>query len=147
MNYNSHHHSLIWKNDLIEVFDSQLVLFILYHVLSSFQSSSMYLPWHFHKVCAILNHQKYYGGLRNVSLLEILVTGINLYIVTPIITIICIFYTTVGGLKAVVWTDTLQFLLMVVAIIAVITLGLLSVDGVENVWEAAERGKRLIFFK
>lgn len=36
---------------------------------------------------------------------------------------------------------------MVVAIIAVITLGLLSVGGVTNVWEAAERGKRLIFFK
>lgn len=46
-----------------------------------------------------------------------------------------------------VWTDTLQFLLMICAIIAVIILGLLEVGGIINVWESAERGGRLIFFK
>ncbi|XP_058058120.1 sodium-coupled monocarboxylate transporter 1-like [Anopheles bellator] len=74
------------------------------------------------------------------------VTGINLHVITPIICVICIFYTTVGGLRAVVWTDTLQFVLMVGACIAVIALGTVSVGGFAEVWQAAERGKRLIFF-
>ncbi|XP_050081695.1 sodium-coupled monocarboxylate transporter 1-like [Anopheles aquasalis] len=74
------------------------------------------------------------------------VTGINLHVITPIICVICIFYTTVGGLRAVVWTDTLQFVLMIGACVAVIALGISSVGGFFEVWQAAERGKRLIFF-
>lgn len=75
------------------------------------------------------------------------VSGINLHIITLVTSIICVFYTTVGGLKAVVWTDTLQFLLMLCAICAVVFLGLKEAGGIGNVWEAADRGGRLIFFK
>lgn len=74
------------------------------------------------------------------------VTGVNLHLITPVICVICIFYTTVGGLRAVVWTDTLQFILMVGATLAIIFLGLASVGGFYDVWEAAERGGRLVFF-
>lgn len=74
------------------------------------------------------------------------VTGINLHLITPVICVICIFYTTVGGLRAVVWTDTLQFILMVGATLAIIFLGMASVGGFFEVWEAAERGGRLVFF-
>lgn len=74
------------------------------------------------------------------------VTGINLHMITPVICIICIFYTTVGGLRAVVWTDTLQFILMIAATLAIIFLGIASVGGFFEVWEAAERGGRLVFF-
>lgn len=38
----------------------------------------------------------------------VLVAGINMFITTPIICFICIFYTCIGGLKAVVWTDAVQ---------------------------------------
>uniref|UniRef100_A0AAG5DEY1 Sodium/solute symporter n=1 Tax=Anopheles atroparvus TaxID=41427 RepID=A0AAG5DEY1_ANOAO len=74
------------------------------------------------------------------------VTGINLHAITPVICVICIFYTTVGGLRAVVWTDTLQFVLMIGACLAVIALGISSVGGFFEVWKSAERGNRLIFF-
>lgn len=33
----------------------------------------------------------------------IAVTGINVHLITPIVCIVCIFYTCVGGMKAVVW--------------------------------------------
>lgn len=49
--------------------------------------------------------------------------------------------------RAVVWTDTLQFILMMGATIAVIFLGVASIGGFFYVWEVAERGKRLVFFK
>ncbi|XP_058818710.1 sodium-coupled monocarboxylate transporter 1-like [Topomyia yanbarensis] len=75
------------------------------------------------------------------------VTGINLHLITPVISVVCIFYTTVGGLRAVVWTDTLQFVIMVGATLAIICLGIANVGGFFEVWEAAERGGRLIFFE
>jgi Na+/proline symporter len=75
------------------------------------------------------------------------VTGINLHIVSPIICAICIFYTTVGGLRAVIWTDTLQFVMMLFAICAVIGLGVIDVGGFGNMWQTAEKGGRLVFFK
>lgn len=75
------------------------------------------------------------------------VSGINLHIITLVTSIICVFYTTVGGLKAVVWTDTLQFILMIGAVCCVIFLGLTSTGGLFNVWNTADKGGRLVFFK
>jgi Na+/proline symporter len=75
------------------------------------------------------------------------VSGINLHIITCVTSMICIFYTTVGGLKAVVWTDTLQFILMIGGVVCVTVLGLIATGGFENVWETSDAGGRLIFFK
>ncbi|XP_019550433.3 sodium-coupled monocarboxylate transporter 2 [Aedes albopictus] len=74
------------------------------------------------------------------------VSGVNLHLITPILCIICIFYTTVGGLRAVVWADTIQFLLMLVAIFSIIGLGLSDIGGVSEVWTRAQHGGRLDFF-
>uniref|UniRef100_A0A1B0CT26 Putative sodium/solute symporter n=1 Tax=Lutzomyia longipalpis TaxID=7200 RepID=A0A1B0CT26_LUTLO len=74
------------------------------------------------------------------------VTGINLHIITPIMCIICIFYTTIGGIRAVVWTDTIQFLLMVCALVVVIIMGTSHLGGFFEVFRIADRGQRLIFF-
>lgn len=75
------------------------------------------------------------------------VSGINIHVITCITSLICIFYTTVGGLKAVVWTDTLQFILMCGSVTCVTVLGLMSTGGFEDVWKTADAGDRLIFFK
>ncbi|XP_023176125.2 sodium-coupled monocarboxylate transporter 1 isoform X6 [Drosophila hydei] len=57
------------------------------------------------------------------------VTGVNVHIITPAVCIICIFYTTVGGLKAVVWTDVIQTVIMVGAVIIVVIKGTMNVGG------------------
>ncbi|KAH8294033.1 hypothetical protein KR054_007652, partial [Drosophila jambulina] len=57
------------------------------------------------------------------------VTGINIHVITPIVCLVCIFYTTVGGLKAVVWTDVIQTVIMVGAIFFVIVKGTMDVGG------------------
>lgn len=44
-------------------------------------------------------------------------------------------------------TDALQFIVMIAAILAIIFMGMDSAGGWTNVWEAAERGNRLQFFK
>uniref|UniRef100_A0A6P4FLT4 Sodium-coupled monocarboxylate transporter 1 isoform X2 n=1 Tax=Drosophila rhopaloa TaxID=1041015 RepID=A0A6P4FLT4_DRORH len=57
------------------------------------------------------------------------VTGINIHIITPIVCLVCIFYTTAGGLKAVVWTDVIQTVIMIGAVVFVIIKGTYDVGG------------------
>ncbi|CAB3364425.1 Hypothetical predicted protein [Cloeon dipterum] len=74
------------------------------------------------------------------------VTGINVHLVTPVTCIVCIFYTTMGGMRAVVWTDALQTVVMVSAMIFVMVLGAAKLGGWGQVWEINEAGGRLQFF-
>ncbi|XP_059218374.1 sodium-coupled monocarboxylate transporter 1 isoform X6 [Stomoxys calcitrans] len=63
------------------------------------------------------------------------VTGVNIHIITPLVCMVCIFYTCVGGLKAVVWTDVIQTIIMVGAIIFVVVKGTIDVGGLGVVFE------------
>ncbi|XP_026316074.1 sodium-coupled monocarboxylate transporter 1-like isoform X2 [Hyposmocoma kahamanoa] len=74
------------------------------------------------------------------------VTGINLHYITPIVCIVCIFYTTLGGLKAVVWTDTLQTVLMYFGVVFVLAYGTWRLGGIGNVININKEGDRLEFF-
>ncbi|XP_022118462.1 sodium-coupled monocarboxylate transporter 1-like [Pieris rapae] len=74
------------------------------------------------------------------------VTGINLHLITPIVCLVCIFYTTLGGIKAVVWTDTLQTILMYFGVIFIVVYGTWRLGGVGEVMRINEEGDRLEFF-
>ena len=52
-----------------------------------------------------------------------------------------------GGMKAVLWTDTVQVCIMFGAILAVIIKGSLDVGGFEAVWQTAQNGQRIEFLK
>ena len=52
-----------------------------------------------------------------------------------------------GGLKAVVWTDTLQQIIMMVSSIVVIVLGVIAVGGFDVMWQRNLAGDRIEFFK
>ncbi|KAI4465465.1 sodium-coupled monocarboxylate transporter [Holotrichia oblita] len=51
-----------------------------------------------------------------------------------------------GGLKAVVWTDTVQTVVMVGALIVVMTMGTINGGGFAEVWKRNKDGGRLDFF-
>ncbi|XP_046813768.1 sodium-coupled monocarboxylate transporter 2-like [Vespa crabro] len=74
------------------------------------------------------------------------VTDFSLHTITPVLCAVCILYTSIGGLKAVVWTDTIQFTVTIGGLFAVLILGIKSVGGVSEVWKRSEMGNRLIFF-
>lgn len=74
------------------------------------------------------------------------VSGVNLHLITPIVSSICIFYTTLGGIKAVVWTDFIQQITMIVASIIVIILGVIRIGGFSNMWRINSEGERIEFF-
>ncbi|XP_065080208.1 sodium-coupled monocarboxylate transporter 1-like isoform X2 [Ochlerotatus camptorhynchus] len=71
------------------------------------------------------------------------VTGINVHTITPIVCLICIFYTSAGGMKAVVWTDVIQSAVTLGAILVVLIKGVIDVGGPAVVWERNMAGKRL----
>lgn len=70
------------------------------------------------------------------------VTGINLWIGILCVGVVCIFYTTLGGLKAVMWTDTFQVFLMFIGLIAIIIQGCLD-HGATNLFLYMEEGQRI----
>ncbi|XP_063548815.1 sodium-coupled monocarboxylate transporter 1-like [Cydia strobilella] len=63
------------------------------------------------------------------------VTGVDIHIITPIVCLVCIFYTSAGGLQAVVWTDVIQITAMVGAMALVAIKGTLDVGGIGVVWQ------------
>ncbi|KAK8765306.1 hypothetical protein V5799_032085 [Amblyomma americanum] len=58
--------------------------------------------------------------------------------------VVCTFYTSIGGIKAVVWTDVVQMLLIYVGFAMVIACGLHHVGGFAAMWRSADDGGRLI---
>ncbi|XP_036341052.1 sodium-coupled monocarboxylate transporter 1 [Rhagoletis pomonella] len=67
------------------------------------------------------------------------VTGVAVHTITPIVCIICIFYTSLGGIRAVVWTDVVQTISMVGALILVAVKGSHDIGGagvvLQNAWD------------
>jgi solute carrier family 5 (sodium-coupled monocarboxylate transporter), member 8/12 len=62
-------------------------------------------------------------------------TSVNIHVITPIVMLICIFYTCVGGLKAVVWTDVIQITIMYGTLLTIAVKGTLKVGGIRSVIE------------
>ncbi|KAG7212741.1 hypothetical protein KM043_013006 [Ampulex compressa] len=73
------------------------------------------------------------------------VTGVNVHIVTPFVCIVCIFYTCVGGLRAVVWTDFVQAFLMFGSMILIVVKGTLDLGGLSVVIRRNLESERLEF--
>ncbi|XP_050576039.1 putative sodium-dependent multivitamin transporter [Bombus affinis] len=59
--------------------------------------------------------------------------------------LVCTFYSTIGGIKAVLVTDIFQSLLMLIAVILVIVTAAVNVGGLDQIWEIARQGSRIEF--
>ncbi|XP_078279690.1 sodium/iodide cotransporter-like [Rhinoraja longicauda] len=73
------------------------------------------------------------------------VTELNIWVSLLSTGIICTFYTTVGGMKAVIWTDIFQVIIMMSGFVAVIIRGTYLAGGVGKVLESAYNGSRINF--
>nr|CAD7570053.1 unnamed protein product [Timema californicum] len=74
------------------------------------------------------------------------VSGISVHFVTTTVVSVCVLYTMLGGIKAVVWTDFLQSFVTVGSTLAIIILGLIKIGGFKNMWETSSAGGRIEFF-
>lgn len=74
------------------------------------------------------------------------VTGLHTLLVVTAMYFVVIFYTTIGGMKAVVWTDTFQVVVLYVAMFAVLIKGTVDIGGFGVVWETnAQHGRSDLF--
>ena len=75
------------------------------------------------------------------------VTGLTITQCVLVMGGICTIYTTLGGLKAVIWTDVIQYGLMYAGIIVILIKGTADAGGVVNVFDISGKGGRLTFFE
>ncbi|KAF5303903.1 hypothetical protein FQA39_LY01688 [Lamprigera yunnana] len=74
---------------------------------------------------------------------QILVSGMEINTVIPIVCAVCIFYTTIGGMTAVVMADVFQVICILICVTVYFVLGLMSVGGITDVVKHSVAGERL----
>ncbi|OAD54694.1 Sodium-coupled monocarboxylate transporter 1, partial [Eufriesea mexicana] len=72
------------------------------------------------------------------------VSGIDVHLIGIIVCFICVFYTVLGGIRAVVWTDALQVGVMIAAVLTVSILGTYQI-GAAEIWKKAQDTNRIEF--
>lgn len=75
------------------------------------------------------------------------VTGFNIWAAIFSIGLICTIYTTLGGLKAVVWTDVLQGFIVLIGLLMTTFTAAASAGGWGQVWEKCWQGNRIDFLR
>uniref|UniRef100_A0A7N8YPJ3 Solute carrier family 5 member 6 n=1 Tax=Mastacembelus armatus TaxID=205130 RepID=A0A7N8YPJ3_9TELE len=74
---------------------------------------------------------------------QMVMTGFELWGTVLATGLVCTLYTTLGGLKAVIWTDVFQTVVMFAGQLAVIVVGVQQAGGVSEVWRKAWEGNRI----
>ncbi|XP_021952831.1 sodium-coupled monocarboxylate transporter 1 [Folsomia candida] len=74
------------------------------------------------------------------------VTGLHLYGCVTALFAIVIFYTALGGIKSVMWTDVVQIIVMFGAMIVVLVKGGIDLGGFGNIWNIAVDGGHVKYF-
>lgn len=134
------------------IFTSELFLPVFYR--SGITSTYEYLQLRFNKpvryaatVIYIVQTILYTGVVVYAPALALnQVTGFNLWGSVFATGIVCTFYCTLGGLKAVVWTDAFQMVVMIVGFLTVLIQGSAKAGGFHNVLEQSRNGSRLTIF-
>ncbi|KAM5170177.1 sodium-coupled monocarboxylate transporter 1-like isoform 2-T2 [Mantella aurantiaca] len=74
------------------------------------------------------------------------VSGFNLWGAMIATGLVCTFYCSLGGLKAVIWTDAFQIVIMLAGFIAVIIRGVVVQGGIQTILNDSYYGERLNFW-
>ncbi|XP_035707984.1 sodium-coupled monocarboxylate transporter 1 [Folsomia candida] len=74
------------------------------------------------------------------------VTGLHLYGCVTTLFGIVIFYTALGGIKSVMWTDVVQIIVMFGAMIVVLVKGGIDLGGFGNIWKVAVDSGHIEYF-
>ena len=73
------------------------------------------------------------------------VAGIPLWISVVLVGIVGTVYTSLGGLRSVIWTDVFQFVIMFTGIIVILILGSVRLGSYSNIWNLCKEGGRIQF--
>ncbi|XP_039605281.1 sodium-coupled monocarboxylate transporter 1 [Polypterus senegalus] len=114
-------------------------------------STYEYLERRFNRLTRIIGTSMYIGQtvlytgmvIYAPALALNLVTGLDLWGVLVATGVVCTIYCTVGGLKAVIWTDVFQMIIMLSGFLAIIIRGAVVQGGVQRIWNDSYYGGRL----
>ncbi|XP_068918218.1 sodium-coupled monocarboxylate transporter 2-like [Tenebrio molitor] len=73
-------------------------------------------------------------------------TGIDVQVVSFVVCGICVFYTAIGGLRTVIWTDVFQFVVIFGSLASIFVISLVKLGGFQTIWMKAVDGGRLEIF-
>nr|CAD7452227.1 unnamed protein product [Timema tahoe] len=85
-------------------------------------------------------------ALSHAQFFSVLVTGLNTYISVTCVYVVCIFYASQGGMKAVMITDTFQAGVLIGSLLLILGLGDYAAGGASIVWSRSASTDRLEFF-
>ncbi|KAM9302084.1 sodium-coupled monocarboxylate transporter 2-like [Gastrophryne carolinensis] len=149
LRFGAHYIYTMIAHTFVVIFTAQLFVPVFYR--SGITSAYEYLELRFHRVVRyaatviyIVQTILYCGVVvYTPSLALSQVTGLNLWGSVAATGVVCTFYCTLGGLKAIIWSDAFQMVVMVVGFLSVLIEGTIQVGGPANVWESAKNGSRL----
>ncbi|CAF0958172.1 unnamed protein product [Rotaria sordida] len=72
-------------------------------------------------------------------------TGLNIWLAVGSCGLVCTIYTSIGGIKAVIWTDVVQAVMMYLGLIVSIVFGIIDVGGITKAVETVSSGNRFQF--
>ncbi|XP_067168730.1 sodium/iodide cotransporter isoform X3 [Apteryx mantelli] len=115
-------------------------------LLSTLLTALLFLPV-FHRLGLTSTYEMLYTGIVIYAPALILnqVTGLDIWASLLSTGAVCTFYTTIGGMKAVVWTDVFQVFVMLSGFVVVIVRGMLLAGGPASVLAIAANGSRVNF--
>ncbi|XP_072046249.1 sodium-coupled monocarboxylate transporter 1-like [Amphiura filiformis] len=145
---------MVWISKGVALLYGLFAIFLSYIVSLMSGSVLTYLEMRFNKVarlCALVTFMVqmflYMGIVIYAPALALnQVTGINLWGSVLATGLVCTFYTTIGGMKAVLWTDVFQVVVMLAGFFAVIIEGCRRLGGIDVVWQKCDEGQRLEFW-
>ncbi|XP_067863346.1 sodium-coupled monocarboxylate transporter 1 [Heptranchias perlo] len=137
---------------IVTIVSAEIFLPIFYRL--NITSTYEYLGMRFHKTARYIGTSFYivqtvlYTGIVIYAPALALnqITGFDLWGVLVATGLVCTFYCTLGGLKAVVWTDVFQMGIMISGFLAVIIRGAVIQGGFERIWNISYHGGRLNFW-
>uniref|UniRef100_A0A8C9QX04 Solute carrier family 5 member 8, like n=1 Tax=Scleropages formosus TaxID=113540 RepID=A0A8C9QX04_SCLFO len=121
---------------IMSTFSAEIFVPLFYRL--GITSAYEYLEMRFNKVIRLVGTSMYIA--------QTVITGLDLWGVLVATGAVCIIYCTLGGLKAVIWTDVFQMAIMLAGFVAVITRGAVLQGGLTKIWEDARQGQRLEAF-
>ncbi|XP_046726859.1 sodium/iodide cotransporter isoform X2 [Silurus meridionalis] len=126
-------------------------LFLPVYYRLNITSSNQYLRMRFGRGMQLLGSLQFliatllYTGIVILAPALILNQGLNMWACLISTGLICTFYTSLGGMKAVVWTDVFQVAVMLLGFVIIFVHGTVLAGGPANVLEIAFNGSRINF--
>ncbi|XP_044018363.1 sodium-coupled monocarboxylate transporter 1-like [Aphidius gifuensis] len=117
-------------------------------------SSYEYLNLRFHKHCRLLASLLYMIQMVLYTSVAVYapalalshVTGLDTYIAVTLVYVVCIFYASQGGMKAVIMTDTFQAIILMLSLFIIVLLGINDIGDFMDIWNNSKNTNRIEFF-